>query len=1027
MRAFQTLVQHIPVDAGIAWVLVLHMAPDRPSELSAILSKHTDLPVTEVLDEMPVEPDHVYVIAPGRTMTIAGGLLRPLQDHDPGARRTSIDAFLLSLAAECGERAGCALLSGAGTDGTLGLKAVKEAGGITLTQSLSGADYDSMLLSAVRTGLVDRELPVAEIPDTFAAFLGPRQLAIAEKEVGDGERRHIADLLHLATDHDFSDYKASTVDRRVRRRMQVLGLTSLHDYLARLEKDKDETLLLFRDLLIGVTQFFRDPEAFEAVSRAALPDLLQRRSADDELRVWVPGCATGEEAYSLAILLLEHVERMDSPPAVRVFGSDIDENALHVARLARYPKSIAADVSPERLERHFDSEDGTYCIRRQVRELCLFAQHNMLRDPPFSRIDLISCRNVLIYMNADLQRRLLPVFHYALRPDGFLLLGPAENANQPPRLFRERDRGHRLYQRIGAAGQLPDFPITPAGRMARRARAAAPRPADRGGDGLASGAAHRVLAAFAPAYAVIDADLEIVELSGGTGAFLELPGGRPRTNLAAMARDGLALEMKSTVAKAISTGRREERTGLAVGAGPEQRHFTLIVEPLPPGSRGRRPGEALYLVVFQDAPAPRKPQALPPRAPGDEVARALEAELQATRERLQTTMEELETSNEELRSSNEELSSVNEELQSSNEELETSKEELQSINEELRTVNAELNSRVDELSGANNDLKNLLANTEIAMLFLDEDFLIKNFTPQAKALFRLRDHDLGRPLDELAGRVDSLSLKDEVRAVVRDGIPVEREVQTDGGQEAEVFIMRILPYRDQEERIGGAVLTFVDITERKRSELRLANMVSELNHRAKNALAGVQAIMRQTQRRAPSVDAFAEILMGRLRAMAESQNLLSDREWEEIDLQDLAAGQLGSFVLPGSIALAMDGPKVAVRPQSAVTMGLILHELGTNAVKYGAWSRPGGRVDLTWRPKPDDASRLQLTWAESGGPPATAPAGHGFGLGYILQAVRYELRGTCQTEFTAEGFRCTLELPADRLRWGEAAQPSAAD
>ena len=1007
--AYQSFFEHVPADSGIAWVVIQHMAPDRESSLSEIIGRKTVLPVTEVTEIAVIQPDHVYVIAPGRIMTMRDGSLRPVTDSDPLARRSSIDAFFLSLAAHQGERCGCALLSGAGTDGTIGLKAVKEAGGLTVTQTLDDAEYDSMLLSAVRTGLVDLELPLSEMPEAFVDYLIRCGPPVVEEAVGDGERLQVCHLLRKSTGHDFSGYKISTVDRRIRRRMQMRGIGDLGDYLKRLQADRDELGQLYHDLLIGVTQFFRDPEAFIAVAQHALPKIFERKTADDEVRIWAAGCATGEEAYSLAMLLQETADRLPSAPMLRVFGSDIDENALHVARHGRYPRGIAADVTAERLERFFEREDGTYRVGSELREMCLFAQHNMLRDPPFSRIDLISCRNVLIYMNGDLQKRLLPVFHYALRPEGFLFLGPAENASQRPGLFADDNRAHRIYRRVGEATRLPEFPIA-AGDGHHRAMTDVRRVREQP-EGLAVRAARQVLERTASAYVIIDAEYDIIEASAGTGAYLELPSGRPRTNLSAMMRSGLAVEVRAAVGKAISSSKPDTRTAVA-GSGANRKELSIAVEPLQGDPRDGH----LYLVIFQELPMGERGTAPATGGSDDEVTRALETELQTTRERLQSTLEELETSNEELRVSNEEISSVNEELQSANEELETSKEELQSINEELRTVNNELNSRVDDLGRANNDLRNLLDNTQIAMVFLDRKFRIRNFTPPAKPLFRLRDHDVGRPLDELAGPLNYADLKKSVEKVIKHGKAKEREVEVSGGDKR-TYIMRVLPYRDEREKIQGAVLAFIDITERKRSETRLASMVSELNHRVKNALASVQAMVRQTGATAKSVPECVETIDGRLQAMASAHNLLSAAQWEHVDLGELVDRTLAPFAEPGSKRLRAAGLRMELHAGCAVSMAMILHELATNAAKYGAWSTPAGRVAVHWELLSEDAENLALTWTEKDGPAAVEPEKAGFGLRFVQRCVAHELRGDCRPAFGPEGFSCRFNLPVERIRW----------
>ncbi len=1012
VSALQELVKHIPKDSGIAWVLIQHMAPNRESDLAGILARRTDAPVVQVVEDTTIEADSIYVNSPGSVIRVKKGVLHPVSGDDPLARRTSIDAFLMSLAEDQGEHAGCALLSGAGSDGTLGLKAVKEAGGLTLTQALGTAQYDSMLLSALRTGLVDREADLADMPELFADFLIRRRPIVRGVEVMDGERLEICEILRRVIGHDFSGYKSSTMDRRIRRRMQMLGISSLSEYVEHLKDDAREPSRLFRDLLIGVTQFFRDSESFMAVAGQVLTPVLEGKNEDDEIRIWVPGCATGEEVYSLAILILEKAAELDSVPDIKIFGSDIDENALHAARLGRYPRSIAADVTKERIERFFESEDGTFVVRPNVREICLFAQHNLLRDPPFSRMDLISCRNVLIYMETALQKRLMPVFHYALKPNGFLFLGPAENPGSDQKLFAEIDRKHRIFRRMGERAKLPDFPIAGGDGRERGPQKRNESVKETNAQKEAYRAAQRLLERYSPAYVIVDSDFEILEASSGTGSFLELPRGRPSANLAAMARSELAVDIKAAVSQVQASGQRLVRTDLTVGSDQDRKHLALTVEPLPAGEDG----QLLYLIVFQiGAAAMAESTEAARRRGGDgELIRMLEQELQTTKERLQSTLEELETSNEELRASNEELSSVNEELQSSNEELETSKEELQSINEELRTVNNELSTRVEELSRANNDLKNLFSNTRIAMLFLDKDLRIRNFTPPAKPLFRLRDHDLGRPLDELAGRIDFEALKAEVGEVIRDGKQIEHEVEARNGEQ-QTLIMRVQPYRDEQNQVQGAVLTFVEITERKRFEEELATMVSELNHRVKNTLAIIQALVRQSAGAASTKQQFLDLVMGRLQAMSKAHGILSNADWKGADLERLIRAILSPFAEPESGRLDVAGPELNLRPTSVVTLGLILQELATNAGKYGAWSDQNGRVSLSWNFS-SDHERLRIEWHESAGPDVEPPDSLGFGLNFITRSAKHELDGTCTPEFKSDGFRCVLDLPLDRIR-----------
>jgi two-component system CheB/CheR fusion protein len=618
-------------------------------------------------------------------------------------------------------------------------------------------------------------------------------------------------------------------------------------------------------------------------------------------------------------------------------------------------------------------------------------------------------------MNSDLQRRLLPVFHYALRQDGFLFLGPAETVGQRG-LFAECDRANRVYRRVGETSHLPDFPIAAGG--GRQAAANETGRTQISPEALATRAARQVLERTTSAYVIIDAEYEILEASAGTGRYLELPSGRPSNNLSAMMRKGLSIDVRAALSKVLSSSQPDTRKGY-VGNGAGRKEVAISVELL----QGNGHETSLYLVIFQELPNKKGEESTPARRSGDDEAiSALERELYTTKDRLQSTLEELETSNEELRSSNEEISSVNEELQSSNEELETSKEELQSINEELRTVNNELNCRIDDLGRANNDLRNLLVNTQIPVVFLDRSFRIRTFTPPAKSLFRLRDHDLGRPLDELAGPLDYSALKAAVKEVVSHGKSIEDEIEL-AGDHQRAYSMRIMPYRDERDKVEGAVLAFIDITELKRSEKRLSTMVSELNHRVKNALASVQAIVRQTSAGASSVPTLVETIDGRLQAMAAAHNLLSAAQWEHVDLEALLSQILTPYAGRLGERLLASGPQIELHAGCAVAVALILNELATNAAKYGAWTRPTGRVSLEWRFSSSNAAILELVWTERGGPVVQEPQKSGFGQRYIKRSVTHELKGTFNSVFEPQGFSCTFSLPVDRLCWtpGEAA------
>jgi two-component system CheB/CheR fusion protein len=823
--ALSRLFPKVDPDCGLAFIVVLHLDPAHKSMLAEIVARSTILPVAQIENEATVEPNHIYVIPPNSGLTIRNGrlLLAPLAAlRGP---RNVIDEFFTSLARDQGENAACVVLSGTGSDGTVGLRAIKEHGGLALAQS--EAEYDGMMRNAVATGLVDFILRAEEIPPKLADYFG----RVDGKRQGDADAdpvdfvAPIAVLLRAQTGHDFTNYRERTIARRIQRRMHVLQIDRISDFLERLRKDSREVNLLFHDLLIGVTNFFRDPEAFAALETRVIPRLFDGKAEEDTVRAWVPGCATGEETYSIAILLREYASTSKDPPKLQVFASDIDEHALDVARLGRYPAAISKDITPQRLERYFLREDGTYRISADLREICLFSSHDLLRDAPFSRLDLISCRNLLIYLNGDLQDRVIPLFHYALNRNGYLFLGQSENVTRHPRLFAVVDQTHRIFRsRALVERSLPQFPLTSPGtsrRLPNRAPALEPS--------LQVFAERQLLSRFAPAYCVVNADGDLLQSSGRTGKYLELPAGVPDTNLFTMARPGLRLELRTLLQRAFATGQTVMRPKLSIGSNGGQQEIDLYVQPL----RFGPPSEALYMVVFQDL-GPIIPVPDLEAAPAEEESEGsqisqLELELHASKERLQTITEELESSNEELRSSNEELQSMNEELQSTNEELETSKEELQSINEELQTVNAELNARVAELSRANNDMSNLLESTQIATVFLDRTLVVKGFTPAAKDVFHLVESDSGRPITHVRPRFECDTFQEDAQRVLRTLGTIERRV--DSYENDTRYIMRMLPYRTTENVISGVVITFTDISRISAAEARIEQLTHDLQSR----------------------------------------------------------------------------------------------------------------------------------------------------------------------------------------------------
>lgn len=834
IAALETLLPLLTPDAGLAYVVVQHLDPDHQSALTALLTRVAKMPVIEIQDQATIEPDHIYVIPRNVSLKISDSRLQLSPPIEQRGQRMPIDGFFTSLAQAKGENAAGVILSGTGSDGTIGLRAIKEHGGLTMAQD--DAEYDGMMRSAVRSGMVDFVLPIEKIPAKLYDYF--RHLTdIDDRKGPDGVRQEATDhlaqicaLLRMRTGHDFSGYKDKTVARRVQRRMQVLQIDEVPDFIERLRKDPHEVDALLQDLLIGVTNFFRDPPAFEALERQIIPRLFEGKGADDTVRVWVPGCSTGEEAYSFAILLREHMPKAQTAPKLQIFASDIDEQSLQVARIGRFPSTIAKDIPQARLERYFVREDGTYRIASDLREICLFSSHNLLRDAPFSKLDLIACRNLLIYLTPELQNRLIPLFHYALNDGGYLFLGTSENVTRHSRLFSTVDKPHRIFQRRPQIERrLPEFPLTtPEG--SRRRLAGPARPAAEQ-EPLQTLAERQLLDRYSPAYVVINADGELLHGSARTGKYLELAAGAPRIDVFSMARPGLRPDLRAAVHKAVSSGQAAIQRNVAVGTNGGRQTIDLVVQPIRPAQAQ----DLLYMVIFQDIGGIKTSEAEAAESV-DELENAnlrqLEMELRTTRERLQTTTEELESSNEELKSGNEELSSMNEELQSANEELETSKEELQSINEELQTVNAELNARVEELSRANSDIANLLESTQIATVFLDRNLAVKSFTPAAKDLFRLVESDTGRPITHVRARFQADTVQEDAERVMRTLATTERQIESNYNEAR--YVMRMMPYRTVDNVIGGVVITFVDVSQITAAEARITQLTHDLHNRVQS-------------------------------------------------------------------------------------------------------------------------------------------------------------------------------------------------
>ncbi len=814
LEALERFFRHVPGDPGVAFIVVTHLAADQVSLLPELLQRCMPMPLRKAADGMKVEPNCVYVNTPGHDLGILNGTLRLFDAAVPHGVPLPIDFFLRALADDQHERAIGVILSGTGSDGAVGLKAIKGQYGLTIAQTPSTAQFTGMPESAIATGAVDCVLPAEEMPTRIVEFakgsflVGP---AAGEETTtsGDAALHQMFVLIRGRTGHDFSSYKRSTIRRRIERRMGVHQIESRASYIRFLRENPHEIDVLFRDLLIGVTSFFRDPEAFEVLRRTALPALLKLIPENQAVRVWVPGCATGEEAYSLAIVLRECMDDMKVHFNVQVFGTDLDGPAIECARNGWYPHGIAADVGPERLRRYFTEENGHYRVNKEIRKTLVFSPHNLTKDPPFTKLNLIACRNVLIYLENDLQKRLLSVFRYALKPQGVLFLGSSETISGFTDDFETIDHKWKVYVRKDAG---PSSASATGFWLARRSDAAALLPAVESSKAVRSTPAAELiekmlLHRYAPPTVVINDRGDIIHIHGHTGTYLEMPSGQPRLNILTMAREGLRVPLATVIRQVLSTGLEAVQDGIVVktDGGPHVVRLSVRKIAEPEALRG-------LLTVVLEHPRKRRQTARGTKATKAKETSAstseLELELQLTREGLQGTIEE-------LRSASEEVESMNEELQSSNEELETSKEEMQSLNEELQTVNAELHAKIDSLARANNDLNNLLNSTEVATVFLDIGLRIRWFTAHAKRLIKLIDSDVGRPISDITSTLRCDALVSSVEEVARTLVRNEQEVETTDGS---FYLMRITPYRTAEDVIDGLVITFVDVSALKEAE-----------------------------------------------------------------------------------------------------------------------------------------------------------------------------------------------------------------
>lgn len=1033
------------------------------------------------------------------------------------------------------------MLSGTGSDGARGLRSIKEHGGLTLAQA--GFDHvamSGMPASAASTGLVDAILPVEQMPERLISYRKQMDAARTYHDNG-GLRQDMEDhlntvlgLLNSEVGHDFSQYKRSTLMRRIQRRMLVCQTETVVDYIARLRQDPAEFQHLFRELLIGVTEFFRDPTAFNVLTEKAIPTVLAGKGANDTVRVWVPGCATGEEAYSIAILLREAMGAHGGPK-VQIFATDIDSRSIEIARSGRYRAPLQG-MSPERQHRWFTKDGADFCVAKAVREMCIFSVHSIIKDPPFSRLDLVSCRNVLIYLQADLQDRLFQTFHYALGAGGYLLLGPSESLARSSELFTVVDKKHRLYTRrqTNRADGGTSFPV-PAPATAQAALTPLERRRD--ADDRMDRGARRLMEKYSPAYLLINAKNDVERFSGDTGRYLSPNPGSANLNVFSLLNRKLREPARVLIRQAFESSRAAIHEGIGLEVHGHFRKIRLIAEPLTDND-GKPKWCVLAFDESWESHSPVHAHTYPDSAKsdGDSPSR-LEQELDAVRSELSMTIELHESMVEELQSANEEFQSVNEELQSTNEELETSREEMQSINEELQVVNAEAQSKNEVLARLNSDLRNLMESTLIATLFLDNDTRIIGFTPTMREVFHLRDGDIGRPISEISARVNYPELKDDIKQVLQDLRVLERVLYGRGDEPT--YLLRVRPYRTQEEVIDGTVLTFVDVTEslhheldrgqlaaivdsswdaiigytledtisswnasaerifgysaeeamgkplsmlfpagapgqsadnsalrgtgdrapefdtiwqarngqeipisvanspvrdaagrliagsliarditdRRKAESHASMMLGELNHRVKNTLASVHAIALQTLTTSPSIEEFRTSFFARLKALSETHNLLAADAWHGVDLATLVRAELAPYELDGATSrVHLLGENLQLSPKIALALSMALHELTTNAMKYGALSNAYGSVNVSWTTQQiEQRAWLNLSWQESDGPEVAIPTTRGFGIRLITGGLAYELDGDATVEFLPTGVRCAIALPLTEL------------
>ncbi|HEY2975674.1 MAG TPA: chemotaxis protein CheB [Pyrinomonadaceae bacterium] len=944
IHALKQFFTQVPKDSGMAYVVILHMSPEHESHLAEILQLASPIPVTQVRERVKVAPNHVYVVPPTHNLAMTDGHLDLTSKIAAAERRSPVDLFFRTLAETNEDRGISVILSGTGANGSMGIKRIKEYGGVAFVQDPEEAEYDDMPNNAIATGMVDYVLSASEIPAKIISYkdhLGTMKIPETPPDVPQTNEQALLDIftqLRVRTGHDFSNYKRATILRRIERRLGLNELPGLPAYTRFLREKPQEVNALMKDLLISVTNFFRDPESMETLASKIIPKLSAGKTPEDPVRVWVAGCATGEEAYSIAMLLSENLSTGGGFPNLQVFATDLDQEAVQIAREGYYKDAEVADVSPERLRRFFTRAIHGYRVRRELREVTLFAVHNLIKDPPFSHVDLISCRNLLIYLNRTAQNRALEVLHFALNPSGYLFLGTSESIDVAGDLFVVEDKDHRIFRSRPVpprAFPIPEIaskrgllPLTERERGSEETRAS---------ERLSYAALHqRLLEQYGPPSIIVNEDYDIVHLSDRAGRYLQMGGGEPSHNLLRIVRPELRLELRTALYQAVHDRTNVEVPGLRVDTDNGFRMVNIIVRPV---LREEDTTRGFILVLFEEGKDTAEGVARVSVA-DEPIVQRLEAELAHSRAQIQATVEQYEIQQEELRASNEELQAMNEELRSTAEELETSKEELQSINEELTTVNQELKIKIEELSLANNNFQNLMNSTNIGTIFLDRTLRVKLFTPSAQETFNLIPADVGRPLLDITSTLKEANLLADMQSVLNELQKIEREIKTFGG---ESYFMRIAPYRTAEERIEGLVITFVNVTELAQAREQLLQASAELESRVEErtrALEDANEALRNEVSVRKRVEEARIELLGQLVSAQEDERRRFAR-----DLHDQLGQQLTA------LKMKLESLKVHAEGRKQLNAGLdelqgIVKQLDSD-VDFLAWQlRPVALDDL---------------------------------------------------------------------------------